>query len=79
MKIACENCSHSAVCKLRGTFKNAAEKLSKFDSPKPFELELSCPHYSIDMSNVYQSLAQLSYNSTRAELNSNVAYATYDY
>ena len=55
MKILCNDCQHSKVCKFKQVYLDTVNNLT-IDVPTPFDLTLTCPNYTVNPSSYYQYL-----------------------
>ena len=56
MKIYCNECKHTKVCKHKQKYMNTIDVMDAINTPAPFELELKCPHFGVDPSTFYSQL-----------------------
>lgn len=56
MKIYCNECKHTKVCKHKQKYLSTIDSMDAISIPAPFELELKCPHYGVDPSSFYSQV-----------------------
>lgn len=78
MKIICQDCQHNKVCRFKKDYEETLNSL-EIKIPTPFELDLKCPHYTLNLLNYHPCTLQdygistTASGSTEAHIKANVS------